>query len=401
MLYLVTLEPIENRYTAQWKTWIYNYFKDKIETIEIDWKDNKIKRADSKSFLNWADTNIWKAQQIEQISNLFKYWVIKKWDKFLFYDAWHYWIIATRYMSELLNIPVDIYGIWHAWSYDDYDILGMNWLDEYFMNFEESLFLCLDKSFVATNYHYLLIINQFSDSNYFDESLYVTGLPFNFMWLNKYKNIEKENIIVFPNNYNPKVNYLENERNGQEYLKVKKSLQNNWYGQKIEVRELGKEKYEIIDWFHRRCALNDLWYKGKIKVVNHWKMSREKAIAKTISIEKIKIPVDDILEAELFQSLKKENKLDEIKDNVPYEIKEIHTKIELLEYDFDFTVDEQEKDKWKEIKNAVIIECSDSDTKKLILNHILKISNKMNITEQDIILKYSLENTIKNLENNT
>jgi hypothetical protein len=189
MLYLITLEPLENRYTLQWKNWFNEKFKNSIEIDGITLS----KSVNSKNFLDPFQTNIWKSEQIIKICKLFNDGAIKPNDKFLFLDAWHYGIIALKYMSKLSNISVKIYGLWHAGAYDDFDLLGTSGLFKYFDGFEKSIFKCLNLSFVATNFHKELILQKYKKQ----KNICVTGFPFNFNDLPKLKN-KKENIIVFP-----------------------------------------------------------------------------------------------------------------------------------------------------------------------------------------------------------
>jgi len=193
MIYLITLEPSEKRYTSQWKKWVFEYFIEKrTDIIEID--GITYEETNNKNFLNPNVTNIWKSEQIIKISNLFRLNKIQENDKFLFYDAWHYGIIALKYMSDLNNIPVSIYGIWHAGSYDRNDLLGKFYKN--YNYFEKSIFNILKKSFVATEYHKEMVLKEF---NYeFEKKVIITGLPFKFEDLDKYKNIKKEDIIIFP-----------------------------------------------------------------------------------------------------------------------------------------------------------------------------------------------------------
>lgn len=198
MLYLITLEPLENRYTKQWKDWVPKYFGDAGFCYrEIDGFTNlkETNFTNSYNFLDVIGTNIWKSKQIENISLLFKNGIVKSNDKFFFYDAWHYGIIALKYISVLKNIPIKIYGMWHAGSYDKSDLLATSGLRKYFMNFEKSLFFCIDKSFVATNFHKNKIMNELNISS---NKIFVTGFPFDFSNLNNYLNCNKEDIIVFP-----------------------------------------------------------------------------------------------------------------------------------------------------------------------------------------------------------
>lgn len=197
MLFLITLENLENRYSTQWRRWISNDLNNAgIEYIEIDGNptSNIVK---GENFLNPNLSSIWKSEQIIKIAKLFESNQIKKDDKFLFYDAWDWNVISLRYMSILNNIPIKIFGMWHAGSYDPQDLLGQMDKKKYLLSFEQSLFHNLDKSFVATEFHKNMIKNNLKIEG---ENIKITGFPYNFDELDKYKipYLEKENIVIFP-----------------------------------------------------------------------------------------------------------------------------------------------------------------------------------------------------------
>lgn len=204
MIYLLTLEPLETRYTGQWKRWIADDLKNAgLEFEEIDGTINTNSTTNSTNFLDPNYTNVWKSDQISKISKLFSENKIKENDIFLFYDAWHYGVIALRYMSILNKIPVKIYGMWHAGSYDPHDLLGQLDKDEKLLDFEETLFQNIDKSFVATHFHKSLINKGLKTGcEYFKyyNKIKVTGFPYHFDELDKYKipYDQKEDIVVFP-----------------------------------------------------------------------------------------------------------------------------------------------------------------------------------------------------------
>lgn len=196
MLYIISLEPLETRYTAQWQRWFKEEFPDAIEISG----DTLSELSNAKNFLDPFQTNIWKSEQIVKLSNLFRDKKVKGGDKFLFLDAWHYGVIALKYMSTLSNIPIKIFGMWHAGSYDPYDLLGSLNLFPKFKGFEQSLFDCLDQSYVATNFHKQLIISRFEKNSETinDNNIKVTGFPYKFDELDKYKGMKKKNLILFP-----------------------------------------------------------------------------------------------------------------------------------------------------------------------------------------------------------
>lgn len=188
MIYLFTLEPLPNRYTTQWKRWIREELPD---ATEID--GNIVSNNSSSTFLNFADTNIWKAEQIIKIAELFKNQKIKDGDKFLFYDGWHYGALSVRYMAQLHDIKIKMYAMWHAGSYDPHDLLNKANMQQY-KSSELGLFELYDYNFVATDFHKRLIQRTYPNIN----NIVVTGFPFKFDDLDKYKHTLKKDIVIFP-----------------------------------------------------------------------------------------------------------------------------------------------------------------------------------------------------------
>ena len=233
MLYLITLENLENRYSTQWRKWIKNDLTQAgIEYSEIDGNQtsNVVKGA---NFLNPNLSSIWKAEQNIKIAKLFENNQIKNGDKFLFYDAWDWNVIALRYMSILNDIPINLFGMWHAGSYDPQDLLGQMDKKGYLLSFEQSLIENLNKSFVATDFHKNMMVKNLEIP---EEKVIVTGFPYNFTELDKYKiqYEEKENIVLFPHR-------LSKEKNP----KFLKSMKNKIKGKIIFCQEeaLSKDKY--------------------------------------------------------------------------------------------------------------------------------------------------------------
>jgi hypothetical protein len=154
-IFVIPIEPIDQRYTKQWYENIPLLIQketDKFGVITVD--GTEVADVTTKgAFLDFALTNAYKASQIERVSRLFSENKIKPGDRFLFTDAWHFGIPAIKYMSQLLNIPVEIHGIWHAGAYDPTDILGMKMSKDWVYNFERSLYFALDYSYFATDFH--------------------------------------------------------------------------------------------------------------------------------------------------------------------------------------------------------------------------------------------------------
>jgi len=207
-IYIVPIEPIEQRYTKQWYDNIPKILEKEIKKnklqIRIENIDGTLISSSTTkgAFLDFGSTNLYKASQVERISSLFSFGQVKPGDKFLVTDAWNFVITSIKYMSELLNIPVEIHSIWHAGNYDPSDILGMKMTTGWASNQERAWYYASDYNYFATNFH----------KDMFCENLcvgalkaYRSGQPHTpiIEELVCYKdNKERKNVIMFPHRLN-------------------------------------------------------------------------------------------------------------------------------------------------------------------------------------------------------
>jgi len=238
MLYLIHLEQLDTRYTAQWRRWFNTEFLKNFEITNIDGPVLE-SVTDNKSFLNWSDTILFKNNQMQQIAELFRQGNIKEGDKFLFSDGWNPEVVSLRYLSVMNNIPIQIYALFHAGSWDRNDLVYKNGGKSYFKGFEQSLFDCIDKSFVATQYHKDLILKYFR-SKVNSQKIIVTGFPYCFDELDKYKSIKKENLIIFPHR-------LSNEKQPKILKNLKDDLKELGYEINFcQEKTLTKDEYHTL-----------------------------------------------------------------------------------------------------------------------------------------------------------
>jgi len=139
-IYIVDIEAVESRYTAQWKKFLPEQLRahlnktdivDGVVYKDLDTTDvvvisgGEVPQATTPgAFLNFAGTNNYKSQQMLEISRMFANGEITNGDYFLYTDAWNPTVIQLRYMAELLGVDIRIGGMWHAGSYDPQDFLG-------------------------------------------------------------------------------------------------------------------------------------------------------------------------------------------------------------------------------------------------------------------------------------
>lgn len=213
-IYLVDLEAVSTRYTGQWKTHVPALLRKEGHNVTVISGPDDIPPATTPgAFLNFGGTNIYKANQVEQISRLFCDGSIKPGDHFMFTDAWHPGIINLKYMSELLQIPVTTHGLFHAGSWDKEDFLGRLVGDQpWVRHAEKSFYHAFDHNYFATDFHIDLFCQNLlgTTSGFYKEwieskKIVRTGWPMEYMeeTLTPYKGMKKRDLILFPHRIAP------------------------------------------------------------------------------------------------------------------------------------------------------------------------------------------------------
>lgn len=247
MLYLIDLESVESRYTKQWKTHLPTLFRSNgIDVTVIEGPTDIPAATTPGAFLNFGGTNIYKSAQLEQIAKLFCEGKIKDGDYFLYTDAWNPTVIQLKYMAELLGVKLRIGGMWHAGSYDPQDFLGRLIGDaSWVRKAEMSMYDCYDDNFFATRFHIDLFTNTFWDDDrdidrQLLHSIRQVGWPMEYIEsdLSDYKNMEKENIILFPHRIAP-----EKQPDVFDYL-AEQMPEYKWI--KCQEENLSKEDYHKL-----------------------------------------------------------------------------------------------------------------------------------------------------------
>lgn len=215
-IFVVDLESVPTRYTCEWKGHIPALLKKAglvrnrpgVEIVNISGGEAEFK-ATPGAFLNFAQTNVYKNNQLTFVAQLFSEGKVSPGDQFIFTDAWHTGVIQLKYMSELLGIPVKIHVLWHAGSYDPQDFLGRLIKDKRWTNsFEKAVYYAADYNWYATDFHIAMFVdNVFTDTELdtLPQTIYRTGWPMEYMTetLVPYKGMEKRDLILFPHRMAP------------------------------------------------------------------------------------------------------------------------------------------------------------------------------------------------------
>ena len=205
-VYLVELEPVETRYTSQWKEHLPKQMSDAGLDVEvITGPEDAPQDTTPGAFLNFSGTNYWKSEQLKTISQMFADGTVKDGDYFLYTDAWNPTVLQLKYMAELLGVNIKIGGMWHAGSYDPQDFLGRLIGDApWVRHAEESMFNVFDHNFFATDFHIDLFLESFPNVD--KSKIYRVGWPMEYLnnLLEQYNiSANKMDLVLFPHRVAP------------------------------------------------------------------------------------------------------------------------------------------------------------------------------------------------------
>jgi len=174
-LYILHLEPLEERYTKQWLKWFqeeltarqipFEFIKGKLLTTEVQ----------TGTVLDAEGTNYWKFTQMLEVCKLFKEKKIQNGDIFLTMDLWYPSLEAIPYMATLEKLQIKLFGFLHAGSYTSEDFASP--MADWAKFFERGWSKICDGIFVGTEYHKQKFIKKRGIAG-LDKKIHVTGNPF-------------------------------------------------------------------------------------------------------------------------------------------------------------------------------------------------------------------------------
>lgn len=199
MIYLVPIEPLEERYSADWYRWFPERLQilgKHVKVIDGVQKSTVIRQG---AFLDVIDTNRYKASQIMQIMDLIDEGVVTAKDTFFFLDGWFPGVESLAYVRDALKLKFKMVACFHAGSYDRADRLYQWGTDIWAHPLEQSWFTIYDMIFVATHFHRNLIMATTPAK--VSDKIHVTGFPFYRSW--KVENKNTSDLVVFPHRLDP------------------------------------------------------------------------------------------------------------------------------------------------------------------------------------------------------
>lgn len=198
-IFFVPLEPLEERYTAQW----YRWWKDGFEENDVNFEYVDGVKTSGKinagSVLDCYDTNRYKASQLIALISKIESGEINDGDTVFFADLWFPGIESLQYIRNVSGKNFKIAGILHAGTWDRYDFTCRAGMREWAKHIENGWLSFIDKIFVGSKFHKEIIVKNTKAA--VASRIIATGLPFDmedvYETTGKEK-VSKENIVVFP-----------------------------------------------------------------------------------------------------------------------------------------------------------------------------------------------------------
>lgn len=207
-LYIVPIEPLEERYTGEWYRYLPKRFAEYgVNVVQIDGTPTT-NVIETGSFLDINSTIHYKAGQMQNISELFRKKQVKDDDIFFISDLEFWGIESLRMLSQINNVKIKIYGFLHAASYTIEDAFAV--AADYQKYTELGWFKAVDGIFVGTDYHKRAVVDRRvmpyatgEDQGNIVAKIHVVGNPLfqNAYDISDLDTIEKRNKIIITNRF--------------------------------------------------------------------------------------------------------------------------------------------------------------------------------------------------------
>ena len=186
------LEHIDMRYTVYLDRIITDYLdKNNFDYIKV-YPDVEQREIQAGSFLDAPTTIEFKSKQLAEVSKMYHNNTIRDNDIIFTSDIWFPGIESIAYLNYFTKKNVKLRGFLHAGSFTDTDFVRD--MERWGKNFEDIIFDITDKIFVASNFIKNDVVKKRIVNK---DKIEVTGLPLDKENYLKYKQEQKEDIIIF------------------------------------------------------------------------------------------------------------------------------------------------------------------------------------------------------------
>jgi len=208
-IHIVPIEPMLERYSAQWLDWIATYLIQNpiIQTRIYEPYDYLHTQTTSTithgQFLDVYETNSYKMTQLQWLIEALKSGQIANGDTILLLDGWFPGIETIAYIRDCMGLDIKIVALFHAGTYDPHDYLTQKRVGYWGQDIENGWFKIYDKVLVATHYHRQLLCNSRCVEPH---KVQVVFFPMFHTW-NPIEVERHPKLVVFPHRHVPEKQY--------------------------------------------------------------------------------------------------------------------------------------------------------------------------------------------------
>lgn len=174
-LWLLAIEPLEERYTAQWlHWWPRELCRAGFNVNVINPPDRLRTKVQTGQFLDAYDTHFYKAQQTREMARAFARNEVTADDVVLLLDGWSPTVTALAYMRDVGNVQCKLVAYMHAGTWDTWDHLYQQGLTHWARSTEYGWLKALELILVGTEFHKQLLATTFHG---IEDKVHVVGGP--------------------------------------------------------------------------------------------------------------------------------------------------------------------------------------------------------------------------------
>jgi glycosyltransferase involved in cell wall biosynthesis len=241
---------------------MYNWVIDGLQRANVRYKviEGKplTRGVETGEVLDAEGTNYYKASQLMEICQLFKYNEIKNGDTFFIADLWFPGIETIRYIEAQRRMQVNIAGVHYAGVFDKHDFVHK--MKHWAMYNELGWLKLANWIFVGSEYHKSLIVQGMYDNGIQDAQykIYATGL----VWDAEYVKSDvkrKERQVIFPHR-------TDMEKNPKDFFTLADIMRQTDEGVKFVITSSRKhlssniQNFEIPYYITYKCGLTKQEY---------------------------------------------------------------------------------------------------------------------------------------------
>lgn len=207
-MHLLPIEPIEERYSADWYRWwpeVMRRYGLQVRVYDGDRLAGPLRGAAIQrgQFLDAVDTHYYKATQLARFCKSVDLGDVQSGDVVLLLDGWSPAVTSLAYIRDVAGIQFKIVLVLHAGTWDPQDHLSRCGLRPWAKHVEAGWMRAADRILLATSYHRDLIL-QYTDE-YVADRIAVTGFPLELDEIASYARpwAERPMQVVFPHRLAP------------------------------------------------------------------------------------------------------------------------------------------------------------------------------------------------------